>query len=154
MLDKIGKDGNPVFKVGGHQMRGNIPDLESVWKDEPPKKEIKWAKKQFKQYLEKLEIRVRKKEIKCTKTYNCVYSVTKTKIPYVTNVLTKEDTVDKGIVVVGGMSGIGAKGCLAYGLLAADLLLGIQESSKIYQKARKKFNRPISRIKKRQEPFL
>jgi hypothetical protein len=39
-------------------------------------------------------------------------------------------------VLVGGMSGIGAKGSLAYGLIAADVLLNKDENSGIYLKTK------------------
>ena len=94
-----------------------------------------------------LEIYINKKDIECIDCYNCVYSVSKTQIPFVTNTLTNENTIDKNMVVVGGMSGVGAKGSLAYGMLAADLLLGIQESSKIYQKAKKELGSPELRLR-------
>lgn len=148
MIDKIGKDGIPIFKVGGHQIRRNIPNLNRVWQQVPLKKEIKWARKSFKKYLEMLEIFVTKKDIEYVEGYNCVYAVSPTKIPYVTHLLTKEDIIDKGIVVIGGMSGTGAKGCLAYGQLAADLLLQRADSNKKYQQIKRKLSGPISCKKK------
>jgi len=146
MIEKTDKIGRPIFKVGGHQIRHNIIDLDKVWQEQPRKQEIKWAKKQFRKYLEMLEIYIDKKDIEYIGGNNCVYSITKTKIPFVTNILTKENTIDKNMVVVGGMSGVGAKGSLAYGMLAADLLLGIEESSKIYQKVKKELGSPLSRL--------
>ncbi len=137
MLDKKDKQGVPIFKIGGHQLRGNIPNLDAVWRQKPLKKELKWSKKAFVNYLRMLEIPVRKKEIILTKRYYCIYSVSRTKIPYVTPVITKEKTIDKNMIVIGGMSGTGAKGCLAYGRLAADWLLNVNENSKIYQKTKK-----------------
>jgi hypothetical protein len=93
-----------------------------------------------------LEIYIDKKDIECIDTYNCVYSVSKTQIPFVTNILSKSNTIDKDMVVVGGMSGVGAKGSLAYGMLTADLLLGVQESSRIYQKVKKELGSPELRL--------
>lgn len=139
MFDEYDKNGVPIFKVGGHGLRGNIPDLDAVWKAEPRKKELKWSKKAFVNYLRMLEIPIRKKDIILSNYYYCVYSVARSKIPYVTNILTKDRSIDKDIVVIGGMSGIGAKGCLGYGLLGADLLLNVTNSSTIYKKARKAF---------------
>ena len=63
-----------------------------------------------------------------------------------TNILNKSNTVDKDMVVVGGMSCVGAKGSLAYGMLTADLLLGVQESSRIYQKVKKELGSPELRL--------
>lgn len=136
MIDTIGKNG-PVFKMGGHMSRANIPDLEAVWKLQPRNKEIKWNRKEFVKYLRMLEIPIKKKEIIYEKGCACVYSVAKTKIPYVTPILTKNGIVDNNLVMIGGMSGTGAKGCLTYGLLAADLLLDSGDSSPIYQKTKR-----------------
>ena len=55
--------------------------------------------------------------------------------------------IDKNIVVVGGMSGVGAKGTLGYGVLGSDLLLNISEPSRIYRKAVKEFGSPLLRLK-------
>jgi hypothetical protein len=42
---------------------------------------------------------------------------------------------------MGGMSGVGAKGCLGYGLFAANLLLGIDDSRAIYRKTRRQLSK-------------
>lgn len=71
--------------------------------------------------------------------YNCVYSVTPTNIPIVTHPKNASGYVDKNIIVIGGMSGIGAKGCLGYGVIGANLITGqAGESSKIYKRAVRK----------------
>ncbi|MGB0931801.1 MAG: FAD-dependent oxidoreductase, partial [Chitinophagales bacterium] len=146
MIDKWDKDGHPIFKVGGHLLQGNIPDLDAVWREQPRKKEVKWALNRFVDYLRMFEIPIRKKDIECMKSSYCVYSVSKTKIPYVTPILTKNRDIDPNMVVIGGMSGTGAKGCLTYGLLAADLLLGIHNSDKMYQRTKKAMG--IDRLRK------
>ena len=65
--------------------------------------------------------------------YSCVYSLTESEIPYVTNVIL-DSSVDPNFVLAGGMSGIGAKGSLTYGLIAANLLLNKKDTSVMYQK--------------------
>jgi hypothetical protein len=45
--------------------------------------------------------------------------------------------MDPNVVVIAGLSGVGAKGALAYGLHAADLLLGRENTDMAYQKASK-----------------
>lgn len=152
MLDKIDKDGLPIFKMGAHANRRNIPDLDAVWQQKPRKKEIKWNRKKFVRYLRMLELPIRKKDIQLHRGSACVYTCSKTTIPYVTNILTKDGTVDQDIVVITGMSGTGAKGCLTYGLLAADLLLNTGESSAIYQKTKKKLG--VTRLQKELPRFL
>jgi glycine/D-amino acid oxidase-like deaminating enzyme len=68
--------------------------------------------------------------------YSCVYSLTTSEVPYVTNVIKNDSEVESNFVLVGGMSGIGAKGSLAYGLIAADVLLNKDENSGIYLKTK------------------
>lgn len=154
MIDKIDKDGLPIFKVGGHQLRNNIPDLNRVWNEKPRNKEKKWAKKHFRKYLKMLEIRIKKKDIQYYKGYSCVYSMSDRKMPYVTNLFTKEGKTDKGIVVIGGMSGVGAKACLTYGLIAADLLLNRSDPDPMYQKTKKKLSHLMPKRKKRLRKFI
>ncbi len=146
MIEKIEKSGSPVFKVGGHMMRRNIIDLDSIWEEKPRKKEVKWAKKQFRKHLEMLEIYIKKKDIEYVEGYNCVYAVSNTKIPFVTHIFDQDGVLDKDIIVVSGMSGVGAKGCLGYGVLAADLLLGKGETNATYRKAVRAFGNPLVRL--------
>ena len=143
MIEKIEKDGSPLFKAGGHKVRRNIIDVDKVWDFNPRKRELKWIKKQFRKYFAKLEIFLKKKDIECVKYRNCVYSVTRNEIPLVTNIFNRYGSLDKNIIVIGGMSGVGAKGCLGYGMIGANLILGKKgESSKIYRKAAKAFGNP------------
>lgn len=146
MIEKMEKNSSPIFKAGGHQIRRNIIDLDKIWEVEPNKKELKWIKKHFRKQLEMLEIFLRKKEIEVTEARNCVYSITKTNIPLVTPIFDKFGSLDKNIIVIGGMSGIGAKGCLGYAVIGANLILGKEESSKIYRKAAKAFGNPSVRL--------
>jgi hypothetical protein len=78
--------------------------------------------------------------------YSCVYSLTSSEIPYVTNILDNATTVDSSFVLIGGMSGVGAKGSLTYGLLAADLLLNKTDNSAMYQKTKAALG--VERLKK------
>lgn len=147
MIEKMDKDGAPVIKAGGHQIRRNIIDIDKVWDLEPRKKEVKWVRKQFRKYFEMLEIFLKKKEIELVDAYNCVYSETRTKVPLVTHIFNEFGSLDKDIVVIGGMSGVGAKGCLGYGVIGANLILGQpEEKSKIYRKAAKAFGNPSVRL--------
>ncbi len=143
MISKPAEDGSPIIKVGGHQIRRNIHDLERVWDEEPLKKELKWMKKQFRKHLKMLEIHLSKKEIETVTSYNCVYSETRKKTPIVTPIFNKHGILENGLYVVGGMSGIGAKGCLGYGVLASDLALGKENKpSKMYRKLIKTLANP------------
>lgn len=112
MVERIAEDGSPILKAGGHQSRKDIEDLDKVWNLPAPKKELKWIKRKLRQHLQSLDITIKKRELELVDAYNCVYSVTPTNIPIVTHPKNASGYVDKNIIVIGGMSGIGAKGCL------------------------------------------
>lgn len=140
-------DGIPVFKIGGHRIRKNVIDVDAAWDSKPQKKEFKWNKKQFKKYLKRLEIYLKKKEIELVSHYNCMYSMTRNEVPLVSHIFNRYGSLDKNIVLIGGMSGVGAKGCLGYGTIGANLILGNpEESSKVYRKAVKAFGNPSVRL--------
>lgn len=147
MIAQVDKNGIPVIKAGGHKIRRNIIDLDRVWTMAPIKKEVKWLRKQFKKYMEMLEIYVKKKEIELVDAYNCVYTETRSHIPLVTAIQNEYGSLDKDIVIISGMSGIGAKGCLGYGTIGANLITGKQgPSTKIYRRAEHAFGNPSSRL--------
>ncbi|MFK7978761.1 MAG: NAD(P)/FAD-dependent oxidoreductase [Saprospiraceae bacterium] len=150
MIEKLEEDGAPIIKAGFHKVRRNILDLDKVWDLAPRKKEIKKIKKQFRKYFEMLEIFLKKKEIELVDAYNCVYSETRTHVPLVTHIKNKYGSLDRDIVVIGGMSGVGAKGCLGYGTIGANLITGKEgESSKIYRRAIRAFGSPGTRLQTR-----
>ena len=150
MIEENDGKNSPVFKVGGHQLRRNIIDLDQVWDLEVRKKELKWIKKKFRKYMEMLEIFLDKKDIELVEAYNCVYSMSRTEVPYVTPILNEFGSLEKNLVVIGGMSGVGAKGCLGYGVLGANLILEKKgESSKMYRRAAKKLGNPMVRLHSR-----
>ena len=60
-------------------------------------------------------------------------------MPYVTHAPGTDGHPDPDLIVVGGMSGVGAKGALAYGVIATDLLLGRTETDPVYLAAREAF---------------
>ena len=73
--------------------------------------------------------------------------MTRTGVPIVSPIFNQYGSLDKNIVVIGGMSGVGAKGCLGYGTIGANLILGNpEEASKIYRKAAKAFGNPSVRL--------
>lgn len=140
MIEERDEAGRPIFKAGGHKIRHNIIDVDNAWNLVPRKKELKWIKKKFRKYFESLEIHLRKKDIKQISYCNCLYSMTRSEVPLVTYINNRYGSVDRNIVVIGGMSGVGAKGCLGYGTIGANLILGNpEESSKIYRKSAKAF---------------
>jgi hypothetical protein len=82
-----------------------------------------------------LNLPVQEEDLQFISGYSCVYSLTESEIPYVANIISEDGEVDPDFVIVGGMSGVGAKGSLAYGLIASNLLLQKTDSSAMYQKA-------------------
>ena len=136
MIEKSDEEGQPILKVGGHFLRTDIDDLNAVWQKELSSQEIAWSKENTANYLRWLNLPVKAKDLEYSSGYSCVYSLTGSEIPYVTNGLQDGNEVDSNFVLVGGMSGIGAKGSLTYGLIAADLLLNKNDTSVMYQKSR------------------
>ncbi len=134
MIEKRDADGVPVIKTGGHMRRYPIDNLDQVWGKEPPGDEIEWAHQTTSRYLEMLNMPITYDDLLLTNSYSCVYSMTESEIPIVTEVPGIDNNTIPGLVVMGGMSGIGAKGSLAYGLIAANLLLNQPENEPMYNK--------------------
>jgi hypothetical protein len=135
MIENYDKEGLPILKIGGHFLRSDIENLDKVWEKELSQEEIDWSKTNTLKYLNMLNLPVEYSDLEFVRGYSCVYSLTKSEIPYVTNIITNDMEVDSNFVLVGGMSGVGAKGSLAYGVVASNLLLGRTDTSVMYQKA-------------------
>jgi len=132
MIEKLDDQGIPIIKVGGHDLRTDIDDLNTVWQKELSTQEIDWSKENTLDYLGSLNLPINMTDLEFYKGYSCVYSLTESETPYVTNVLQGAE-VDPNFVLVGGMSGVGAKGSLTYGLIAANLLLNKKDTSALHQ---------------------
>lgn len=135
MIDEFGKDGVPVFKVGGHLVREDISDLNKVWERPLNEKEKSFGIQSILNYLQKQGVPVRENDISCINSYSCVYSLTDSETPLVTYRLDEHNQKDTNLVVMGGMSGVGAKGAMTYGLMASNLLLQESEDSEMYRLA-------------------
>lgn len=129
MIDRIGEDGSPVFKAGGHAIYDAIGNLDECWKIRPSNENIEWAGERMYRYLKSLNISLEKDDLEYVHSQSCVYSLTASGIPVVTPV-----QGENNLIVMGGMNGIGAKGSLCYGLIAANRLLGRQENDPMYKK--------------------
>ena len=136
MIEKFDSDQRPLLKVGGHFLRTEIKDLDKVWTMQLTEQEIQWSKENTADYLAKLDVPITFSDLEFDRGYSCVYSLTESETPYVTHALKNGTEIDSSFVLVGGMSGIGAKGSLAYGLIAADLLLDKENNSFMYSKAK------------------
>lgn len=131
MIDRMDDDGTPVFKTGGHAIHDPIENLDACWEILPSVENIEWSRERMYRYLKMLNIPLKKEDIEYIHGQSCVYSLTATGIPLVTSV---KREINNSLVVMGGMSGIGAKGSLCYGLIAANLLLGKKEDDPMYIK--------------------
>lgn len=136
MIEKYDQEDQPLLKVGGHFLRTDIMDLDEVWAMELTAQEIQWSKENTVDYLSKLNLPIELPDLEYDSGYSCVYSLTTSEIPYVSKVLKNDMDFDSSFVLVGGMSGVGAKGSLAYGLIAANLILDNKNDSFMYQKAK------------------
>ncbi len=136
MIEKFDSDQRPLFKVGGHFLRTEIKDLDKVWAMQLTEQEIQWSKENTADYLSKLDLPIKSSDLEFAKGYSCVYSLSESETPYVSHALKNGTAIDSSFVLVGGMSGIGAKGSLAYGLVAADNILDIDNDSFMYKKAK------------------
>lgn len=134
MVEKVDSDGVPIIKIGGHLIRKEIQNLDQVWQKELTEGEKSWGIRTTLNYLQQLNIPVRQDDLQFLDGYSCVYSLTKSEVPFVTNILDDEYQPDPNFIVLGGMSGVGAKGTMTYGLIGANLLLQQEEESEMYQK--------------------
>ena len=139
MIERYTERGTPIIKIGGHFQRTDIEDLDTVWQQSLTNEEITWSYDALLHHLEMLDVGFTRAELLLDSGYSCVYSLTESEVPYVTHALLPDGNGDPNLVVVGGMSGVGAKGALGYGVIATDLLLGRTESDPSYLAAREAF---------------
>ena len=137
MIEKYDSKGIPIIKVGGHLLWRDFKNLDEVWQQEVSNEEIEWSRVHTLNYLEMIGLNIDAASLIYFKGYSCVYSLTQSEVPYVTHIVDKEGGADPDFVVLGGMSGVGAKGSLAYGLIASDLLLKKESNnSPLYSKTK------------------
>ena len=139
MIERYTERGTPVIKIGGHFQRTDIADLDAVWQQSLSDEEVEWSYEMLLHHLALLDVGFSRDHLLLTDGYSCVYSLTESEVPYVTNALLPDGSPDPDLVVVGGMSGVGAKGSLGYGVIAADLLFGRTEQDPVYLAAREAF---------------
>ncbi len=137
MVEKRDENGHPLIKVGGHFLREEISNLDDTWTKELTHNEIEWCKKSTVDYFKFLNVPLETQHLHYQQGYSCVYSLTESEVPIVSNLPNKDNSPDPNGVLLGGMSGVGAKGSLMYGLLAAHLLLEKKEEGFMYQKVKK-----------------
>ena len=134
MIEHTDENGHPIIKIGGHFQRSPIKDMTTVWQQKLTASEITWSRNGTLRYFDLINVPLDTAELELVDSYSCVYSLTKTEVPFVTNIPTA-GTQEKNpnLVVLGGMSGVGAKGAMTYGLIGANLLLNKEDNSADYQ---------------------
>jgi len=130
MIENYDSSGNPIIKIGGHYHRSAIINLDEVWNTKLSAEEVDWTRRKTIDYFKLLNLPIEANQIEVVDEYSCVYSLTKTEVPYVTPILG-----DENFVVMAGMSGVGAKGAMAYGLIAANLLTNKEQEDYFFKTA-------------------
>lgn len=150
MIEYLDKDSIPVIKIGGHFQRSNIENLDTVWEKSLSESEIMWSMTNTAQYLKLLNLPVEQADLNFIKGYSCVYSLTESEVPFVTPIMSEDDSPNDRFVVLGGMSGVGAKGAMTYGLIAANILNEKNVNDSVYNTVKKElgFGRLVSDLKK------
>jgi len=138
------EDDRPVIKMGGHWMRSDIHDLDTVWDQELSNEEKQTFLEQTVHYLQSNRLPLDADDLEYVQGYSCVYTLTEDEVPTVRNALLPDGSADPNFIVIAGLSGRGANGTLGYGLLATDLLCGRSgDTSPMYVKSRKVLNGEI-----------
>ncbi len=139
MIEYYDKYKIPVIKIGGHFQRTEIENLDDVWKKEISKAEMEWSLISTLNYFEILGLDLDEDDLIYDHGYSCVYSLTETEIPLVTPIIGIDNKPDTSFIVMGGMSGVGAKGAMTYGRIAADYVLGVDKNEEMYQTVKEAF---------------
>ena len=133
MIEELDNQGQPIFKIGGHFQRSTIKNLDQIWQQKLDEKEKKWSLDNMSRYFQLLNLPIAEEAIELVEEYSCVYSLTTTEVPYVTNIPLENQQPNPNFIVLGGMSGVGAKGAMSYGLIGSNLLLQKTDDSPMYQ---------------------
>ncbi len=123
-IEAFDTKGNPTLKVGGYLPDSSVSNLDMVWDLNLSQEEQEFALQSTRQYLEKLGIGVSVDELEYLNGRSSVYSMTDTAVPYVTQIPDASGKQLENLVMLAGMSGMGAEGAMAYGRVAATLLMG------------------------------
>ena len=124
----------PIIKIGGHFQRSDISELDQVWSEKLTDHELEWSLNSTADYMRLLKLPIGKEDFEVVNGYSCVYSLTDSEVPLVTPIKAPDTNMpNQNFVVMGGMSGVGAKGAMTYGLFAADALRNTtSESDSLY----------------------
>lgn len=132
MVEEYDKANNPIIKIGGHFQRSDISNLDEVWKKTISESEIDWSKQNTLTHLNQLNINIKSTDLEFVKGYSCVYSLTKNEIPIISHLIHESGEKINSAIMMGGLSGVGGKGSLGYGKLAADLFFNRADNNPTY----------------------
>lgn len=133
MIEGYGPEGTPIIKTGGHFKRSPVTNPDSIWSQSLESQELEWSRSQLLRYLDILQLPIGADDLQLADQYSCIYSLTETEVPYVTPIHQDILGKDENFIVIAGLSGVGAKGSMAYGRIAANLLLGLTENDPVYR---------------------
>ncbi len=119
-------DGNPLLRVGSQQ-RSVVSNLDLVWQLNLSSAEQEEALANIFDYTKLLGMDVAATDFEYVDGRSSVYSMTKNAVPYVSQVPDESGAAIDGLVMLAGMSGVGAKDAMVYGLMAANLVLDRQD---------------------------
>ena len=129
MIEYLDENNHPIIKIGGHFQRSDIDDLDAIWEKELTQSEITWSLNNTADYFALLNVPVTVNDIEFIDGYSCVYSLTETEVPFVTPIIGSDEKPNYNAIVLGGMSGVGAKGAMTYGLMAANYFENAMETN-------------------------
>ncbi len=122
-IEEFENNGNPLLKVSGHHKRSSATMLDMVWDMNLSQEEKTFAMESLHRYIQKLGVDVPFEELEYVDGNSSVYSMTSSGVPYVTHIPDESGGQIDGLVMLAGMSGVGAEGAMAYGLIASNLLM-------------------------------
>ncbi|WP_257266955.1 FAD-binding oxidoreductase [Endozoicomonas sp. ONNA2] len=135
MIEYSDVQGNPVIKIGGHFQRSDINNLDDVWHQTLSGEELRWSIENTGRYLRMQGVPVNDEDLQLVDDVSCVYSLTRSEVPIVSQLVAPSGEMDSNFVVMAGMSGVGAKGAMIYGRIAANLIQGKSEDDPGYLEA-------------------
>ena len=133
MIEYLDEENIPIIKIGGHFQRSEIQALDQVWQEKLTSSEIEWSINRTSEYFQLLDLPITPDDLEYVNGYSCVYSLTKSEVPFVTPITGLGQNPNHKVIVVGGMSGVGAKGAMTYGLITANLLSQRTSTDSMYQ---------------------
>ncbi len=132
MQHKLKRDNSTLTKRKTFKFSTRFQYLYNPFQN-PSLQEINTCKEEFCQYLQLNKLPIELANVEYHQGYSCMYSLSSSQIPYVHYLKRNNGQLDNNFVGMAGMCGIGAKGSLCYGFIAANLLSGVHLTDKMYE---------------------